>query len=170
MFVGFSPEEKYFMLKSLVFMLFFGFCAFNLFSQSLNVAPQDAKVLCDRVSEIKQLPFHDEKGVDTVYDALAQAGETVVPCLIDKINDTAIMPDPRCPGISTETKVGDVAYFVLVRITKIDFIELFPAEVQKKYKTDGVYAYHEFIERKGKRKMLQSKLREWNRQKQSVKK
>ncbi len=140
----------------------------NAFSQSQNVALRNAKALCNRVAEIKALPHYDESGVDAAYDALAEAGEAVVPCLIEKITDTTIMPDPRCPGISTETKIGDVAYFVLVRITKIGFIELFPADVQEKYKTEGVYAYHDYIERKGKRKQLQSKLREWYRQKQSA--
>ena len=157
------------MAKSITLLtLFFGLCVANVFSQSQTAALRNAKALCNRVAEIKQLPHYDESGVDAAYDALAQAGEAVVPCLIEKITDTKIMPDPRCPGISTETKVGDVAYFVLVSITKINFIELFPADVQEKYKTEGVYAYHEYIERKGKRKQLQSKLREWYRQKQSA--
>jgi len=151
------------------FILLFGLCAFNAFSQSQTVALRKANTLCNRISEIKQLPHYDESGVDPVYDALAQAGESAIPCLIEKITDTKIMPDPRCPGISTETKVGDVAYFVLVSITKIGFADLFPAKVQEKYKTTGVYAYHEYIERKGSRKQLQSKLRERYRQKQSPK-
>ena len=151
-------------------ILLIGICVFNAFSQSQNVALREVNALCNRIAEIKELPHHyDERGVDVVYDALAEAGEVVVPCLIEKVTDTTIMPDPRCPHISEETKVGDVAYFVLVGITKIGFVELFPTNVQEKYKTEGVYAYHEYIERKGKRKQLQSKLREWYRQKQSRK-
>lgn len=157
------------MTKQITLLTFlFGLCVINTFSQSQSVALRNAKALCNRVAEIKQLPHYDESGIDVAYDAIAQAGEAVVPCLIDKITDTKIMPDPRCPGISTETKVGDVAYFVLVRITKINFIELFPTDVREKYKTEGVYAYHDYIERRGNRKKLQSKLREWYRQRQNA--
>jgi hypothetical protein len=39
------------------------------------------------------------------------------------------MPDPRCPRISTETKVGDIAYFALIRITGFGFVDLLPAGV-----------------------------------------
>jgi hypothetical protein len=41
---------------------------------------------------------------------------------------------------------------------------MLPDKVNQKFKTEGVYAYHEYIERKGSRKQLQSKLREWYRQ------
>lgn len=153
------------MTKPIAFvLLFFVFCLVNIFSQ--NVAPSEIKSLCDQVAQIKRLPHYDERGVDIVYDTMAEADEAVIPCLIEKITDTKIMPDPRCPVIYTETKVGDVAYFVLVSLTKIGFTELFPAEVKKKYKTNGVYSYHEYIESKGKRKELQTKFQEWYRQKQ----
>ena len=157
------------MTKSITLLvLVFGLFAADAFSQSQNVALRNSTALCRRVAEIKVFPFKHESGVDAAYDALIEAGETVVPCLIDKITDTEVMPDPRCPHVSDKTKIGDTAYFVLVDILKIDFMELFPVAVQKKFNTEGVYAYHEFIERKGKRKQLQSKLREWYRQKQSA--
>lgn len=151
--------------------VFLIFCSVNAFSQTKKITQAEANALCNRVSEIKELPYdYTEKGVDVVYDLLFDAGESVVPCLIEKIADTTIMDDPRCPRISRETKVGDVAFFVLVRITEIKFIEFFPVKVQEKYKTEGVYAYHDYIERKGKRKDLQSKLRNWYQQKQIAKK
>ncbi len=157
------------MAKSITFLiLFFGLFVVNAFSQSQTVSLREAKALCNRVAEIKELTDKVESGVDATYDELKKAGEAVVPCLIDKITDTTIMKDPRCPTISTETKVGDVAYFVLVQITKIGFTELLPTDVQEKYKTTGVYAYHDYVERKGSRKELQSKLREWYRKKQSA--
>lgn len=150
----------------LVFLL--SLCAVKVFSQVQPVTPHEAQALCQRVDAIKALPYQDEKGVDAVYDALVNAGEAVVPCLIDKITDTTIMPDPRCPHISGETRVGDVAYFVLVDITKIGFVELLPAKVQESYQTKGAYVYHNHINRKGNRKRLQAKLREWYRQKQGT--
>ncbi|MBK8812467.1 MAG: hypothetical protein IPN69_17295 [Acidobacteria bacterium] len=150
-------------------ILFFGLCAVNTFSQSQNLSFRDAKALCNRVSEIKEFPRGwGEKGVDPAWDALVDAGEAVVPCLIDKITDTTVMPDPRCPRFTDELKVGDTAYFILVNILKIGFVELLPIDVQEKYKSEGAYAYHEYVERKGKRKELQSKLREWYRKKQSA--
>lgn len=157
------------MAKSITFLiLFFGLFVANAFSQSQTVSLREARALCSRVAEIKELTDKVESGVDATYDELKKAGKTLVPCLIEKITDTTIMKDPRCPTISGETKVGDVAYFVLVQITKIGFTELLPADVQEKYKTNGVYAYHDYIERKGKRKELQSKLREWYRKNQSA--
>ena len=157
------------MTKSITFLiLFFGLCVATAFSQSQNVSLRNANALCNRVAEIKQLPFKGESGVDAAYDALVEAGEAVVPCLIEKVSDTKVMPDPRCPHVTDETTVGDVAYFVLVRITKIGFVEFLLVDVQEKSKTEGVYAYHEYIGRNGKRKQLQSKLREWYRKKQSA--
>jgi hypothetical protein len=94
------------------------------------------------------------------------AGETIVPCLIDKIADTRPMRDPRCPPLSDQTTIGDVAYFVLIDITKLDFIELLPEKIQTKYKNEGAYAYHDYMARKGARRQLQLKVRKWWRQKQ----
>ena len=154
------------MTKQIAFLFFFScLLAGGAFAQTKSGAVNDANILCDRIAEIKELPNYSETGVDAIYDEFAKAGDTLIPCLIGKITDTTIMPDPRCPRISEETKVGDVAYFVLVRLTKTDFAEMLPAPVQKKFKTGGVYAYHEYIERKGKRKELQSKFRQWYRQK-----
>jgi len=146
--------------------VFLIFCSVNVLSQVKDITKEEANALCNRVSEIKELPYdYGQKGIDVVYDLLIDAGESVVPCLIEKITDTTVMSDPRCPRISEETKVGDVAFFVLVRITEIKFTEFLPSDVQEKYKTEGVYAYHDYIERKGKRKELKSKLQNWYKQK-----
>lgn len=122
---------------------------------------RDTKELCNLISEIKFLPMKNERGYDEAYDSLIEAGESVVPCLIEKVTDTTIMPDPRGTRISQETKVGDVAYFVLLDIAKIDFLEMLPEKVKEKYKTEGAYAYHDYIEKKGNRKKLKLKLLEW---------
>jgi len=122
--------------------------------------------LCNRVAEIKELPMKGDRGIDAAYDAIVAAGETIVPCLIDKIADTRPMRDPRCPPLSDQTTIGDVAYFVLIDITKLDFIELLPEKIQTKYKNKGAYAYHDYIVRKGARRQLQLKVQKWWRQKQ----
>jgi hypothetical protein len=118
--------------------------------------------LCDRVKEIKQLPHSSgEKGVDATYDEIITAGDAVVPCLIDNVTNETIMNDPRCPTISKATTIGDVSYFLLIELLELNFTELLPADTQASYKTNGVYAYHDYIDRKGSRKELQANLRKW---------
>ena len=134
----------------------------SVFSQSRT--PRQIARLCNRVAQIRGLPLKADFGGDAAYQAIVGAGETVVTCLIQKVTDTTPMHDPRCPPIA-RTTVGDVAYFVLTDITKLDFVELLPADVQKNYETYGAYAYHAYIRRKGARRQLQSRLLAWYRQK-----
>jgi hypothetical protein len=132
--------------------------------QSSTPAP-DPEVLCARVAEIKSMPFKDERIDDAAYNALENAGEVVLPCLIDRVADTTPMRDPRgIPG-PTDTRVGDVAFFVLMDIAKLDFESMMPPEVKSVFKEEGVYAYHRFVGEKGNRQRFQSTLREWYRQK-----
>ena len=123
----------------------------------------NAQNLCDRVSEIKILPFKGEHVDDAAYNALIEAGDSVLPCLIAKVTDTRRMRDPRQAPTYPDVRVGDVAYFVLVHIAKIGFVEMFPAKVQDNYKAEGVYAYFEFMRKKRNRVWLQRKLNEWYR-------
>jgi len=144
--------------------LFCCLCTVSALAQTSKQA--DIVRLCNRVAEIKELPMKGDRGIDAAYDAIVAAGETIVPCLIDKIADTRPMRDPRCPPLSDQTTIGDVAYFVLIDITKLDFIELLPEKIQTKYKNKGAYAYHDYIVRKGARRQLQLKVQKWWRQKQ----
>lgn len=124
-----------------------------------------AQGLCDRVSEIKLLPLKGEHVDDAAYNALIEAGESALPCLIAKVTDTRKMRDPRqAPRYAgVETRVGDVAYFVLVRIAKVNFVEMLPVEVQKKYEAEGISAYFEFVQKKRHREWLQRRLEAWSR-------
>ena len=141
-------------------------------SSALNSVPQktlasadDADLLCARVAEIKSMPFKDERVDDAAYHALINVGEDVLPCLIEKVADATPMKDPRgIPG-PTDTRVGDVAFFVLIDIAKLDFDSMMPPEVKIRLKEEGVYAYHKFVSQEGNRKRFQSSLREWYRQK-----
>lgn len=153
-----TPKKSYLLLCLLIVV-----CAFNAFAQKTENA------LCDRVSEIKSLPHYNEKGVDEVYDALAEAGERVVPCLIDKISDTTKTDFENCPATSGNTRVGDVAFYVLVRMLEFKFDEFLPPDVQKTYKTEGIYAFYDYIDNEKNRAELQTKLREWYLKKQSAK-
>jgi len=88
------------------------------------------------------------------------AGEAAVPCLIRKITDTTNIPDPGETMKFPETTVGDVAYFLLIDITKLGFVEFMPRRVQTDYKNNGVWAYYAYVAKKGHRKDLQNKLYE----------
>jgi len=93
------------------------------------------------------------------------AGETAVPCLIGKITETTAIPDPRETLRSPDTTVGDVAYFLLIDITKLDFAQLLPSDVQDEYKDQGVFAYYKYVQKNKNRAELQHKLYEWYRRK-----
>lgn len=120
-----------------------------------------ASDLCDRISEIKKLPFKGERIDDDAYNAFIEAGEAAIPCLIERITDTTKTRDPRQTPVYLDVRVGDVAYFVLVRISKIDFVEMMPPDVQKRFEPEGVYAYFEFVQNYKNRKWLQNRVREW---------
>src|SRR5580765_4939645 len=109
-----------------------------------------AENLCNRVLQIKVLPFKGEPGLDANYDALINAGKSSIPCLIGKVTDTTRIRDPRSePGYSgIQVRVGDVAYFVLADIAKTSFVELLPPRVQREWKDVGVLAYFKFVQRK----------------------
>lgn len=128
----------------------------------------EPSALCERIGEIKELPFRaDERGIDPVYDSFVDAGEAVVPCLITKVADTTKMPDPRSapryPDI--DNKVGDVAFWVLLRITKRSMSEFLPSEVNKDSEDVGVYAYFTYVKKNENRLALQARLFEWYREK-----
>lgn len=126
---------------------------------------EEISSLCKRVSEIKELPHKDEAVNDAPYNALVAAAEKAVPCLIGKVTDTTSMADPRSAPKFHGMRVGDVAYFVLLRITKLDFIEPLPAPVQEAYKTEGVDAYFRHIQNSKNREKLQRNLYEWYQKK-----
>lgn len=124
---------------------------------------RNPEALCGRVAEIKTMPFKDERVDDAAYNGLIDAGEAVLPCLIDKVADATPMRDPRgIPG-PTDTRVGDVAFFVLLDVAKLDFETMMPPEVKSVFKEEGVYAYHRFVGEDANRKRFQSSLREWYR-------
>lgn len=89
-------------------LLIFGvvICASNVSAQSTRSVSVNASALCSRLSAIKELPFNGTSGVDPIYDALIAAGESVVPCLIEKVGSTKRMRDPRCCKRSCESGIA----------------------------------------------------------------
>lgn len=123
--------------------------------------PIDVDSLCERIVDIKILPHKDEPVDDPAYNALLDAGEKAIPCLITKITDTTAMQDPRQAPKVTGVRVGDVAYFLFVDLGKLDFVELLPPDAQKGYARDGVYGYFEHINERNNRQELQEAAYKW---------
>lgn len=51
------------------------------------------------------------------------------------------MKDPRQAPVYRDFRVGDAAFFVLLRITKVPFEEMLPTQVRSELEDEGVYAY-----------------------------
>jgi hypothetical protein len=118
--------------------------------------------LCESIKDIEILPMKDEPVPDPVYNALISAGEDAIPCLIRKITDKTTMKDPRQAPTVRHVLVGDTAFFVLVDVAKIDFVELLPPDVRKAYEGDqGVYGYFKLINENDNRKKLQDAAVKW---------
>lgn len=67
--------------------------------------------------------------------------EAAISCLIGKITDSNTMKDPRQAPVYRDFRVGDAAFFVLLRITKVPFEEMLPTQVRSELEDEGVYAY-----------------------------
>ena len=131
-------------------------------SSRVQSKSRDVASLCESIENIEILPFKDEPVPDPAYNALASAGEDAIPCLIRKITDETKMNDPRQAPRVGFVRVGDTAFFLLVRFARIDFVELLPPDVRKAYEGDqGVYGYFRYIDEDGNRKKLQDAAVKW---------
>ena len=134
-------------------------------TETLNTTFRDENVesLCNRLSEIKKLPYRDPNDTDPIYEALIAKGKEAMPCLIEKITDETPMPDPREAPSWQYYKVGDTAVFILVRIANDDEIlqEMLPVKYRKEWKTNGVYAYFNYVSESKNRDELQRWWRSW---------
>jgi hypothetical protein len=71
------------------------------------------------------------------------------------------MKDPRSAPTYLDFRIGDLAFFLLVRITEIPFEEMLPNSVKSRIKDEGVYAYFEHVKRTDNRKALQARWKAW---------
>ena len=85
-------------------------CMLSAASITKGNPTQYAGNICERIREIRLIPFHNDRGHDATYDAFLDAGDAAVPCLIRKITDTRRIPDPRETLKSPDTIIGDVAF------------------------------------------------------------
>ena len=109
--------------------------------------------LCGRLDEINSMPPKPvNKWDDPVYNEIMRYGTDMLPCLIEKITDTTMMKNPCCPHPPSEVAVGDVALFLILDISEINFTDLLPPDVEKEYETQGMYAYYSYVKDERSRK------------------
>jgi hypothetical protein len=132
--------------------------AFAFLLNSSNLIADD---YCNRLSEIKVLPFKGEKVNDKVYNGLIEKGQQIIPCLIEKLTDTTLTKDPRKAPPYTYTAIGDVAFFVLLDITGLSLESFLPEDIREDYQREGIYAYFKFVEEPKNRAVIQSNWRTW---------
>jgi len=125
-----------------------------------HVKPDDGAA-CKRLSEVKEMPFKGEPINDEAYNDIVSRGKAAIPCLIGEITNATRMKDPRPAPTYPDFRVGDLAFFLLVDITKIPFEQMLPDSVKSRMKNKGVYAYFEYVERPNNRKALQDRWKAW---------
>jgi hypothetical protein len=128
--------------------------------------------LCDRLPEIKRIPYRDPNDTDPVYEAIIAKGWEAGPCLIEKITDETSMPDPREAPPWQHYKVGDTAVFILARLAGNDeeiLPKMLPKAYEKEWETNGVYAYFNYVLERENRARLQQWWRDWTAKRKNVK-
>lgn len=134
-------------------------------TETVNTTFRDENVesLCNRLHEIKKIPERDPNDTDPIYEALIAKGKEAMPCLVEKITDETPMRDPRGGVIWQHYKVGDTAVFILVLIANdVGLLQqMLPEENRKEWKTNGVYAYFNYVSESKNREELQRWWRIW---------
>ncbi|HEY6807100.1 MAG TPA: hypothetical protein VI306_26215 [Pyrinomonadaceae bacterium] len=101
--------------------------------------------------------------MDSTFDSFMEAGDKILPCLIDRVvgTDNVGPPNPIAPGYAgiQETN-GDVAFFVLLYLKNVTADQFLPEGLQDDYKEEGVYTYYKYVRNPENRKKIQAILRE----------
>lgn len=135
-------------------------------TETVNTTFQDENVesLCNGLHEVKKIPYRDPNDTDPIYEALIIKGKEAMPCLIEKITDQTLMPDPRGAQPWEYYKVGDTAVFILARMAKNEeeiLRQMLPVKYRKEWETNGVYAYFNYVSESKNRSELQRWWRNW---------
>lgn len=140
-----------------------GFCLSSLASTSGRNSPvrAESEQLCKELSKIQRIPFKDEPVDSEVYNRIMGRGKAALPCLINSITDLTRMKDPRTAPTYPDFRVGDLAFILLVRITRTPFEQMLPDQVKSRMSAEGVYAYFQYVQRPTNRRVLQRKWRVW---------
>ena len=122
--------------------------------------------LCKQLADIKQFPGRDpSERQDPVYASIMAQGKSMMPCLVEEITNETPMHDPRQAPVWQHYKVGDTAVFLLARISENSDVlkEMLPPAYREEWKTNGVYAYFNYVSDSRNRKELQKWWRNWTK-------
>lgn len=132
-------------------------------SATKQMTPQEIARVCDRLPQIKIVPLDGGRGRDEVFDAFMEAGEPVVPCLIDKVTDATVIRNPfefsRYAGY--EIRRGDVAFFLILYMKDLTADQFLPDQLKVEYQTEGLYTYFKYVDSQTNRGELKKSLRNW---------
>jgi hypothetical protein len=131
-----------------------------------------ASALCARLSEIQVIDSREPENSDDQYRALIAKGSEALPCLVDKITDRKPMHDPRMAPIWQHYSVGDTAVFAILHIASKDdyerwkelMLDPLPPKYREEWKTNGVYAYFNYVSEPKNRSKLQRWWTNWLKQ------
>lgn len=125
--------------------------------------------LCAKLNQVTHIPFQGEPVNDPIYNKIAANRQAVIPCLIEQITNETKMPDPRSEPVASNFKVGDLAFFLLIDFTGVQFEEMLPPDVRVRLNSEGVYAYFQYVSTPGNRVKLKGKWQKWLKSNKQVK-
>ena len=126
--------------------------------------------LCAKLKDIKVLPTFEPTPTDPIYEALLVKSDAAIPCLIANIADRHEVPDPRYSvPVWQHFAVGDTALFTLLDIlSKHDghdwerrLLESLPDKFRQEWKTNGIYAYFNYVSEPRNRNQLKTWWKNW---------
>lgn len=128
-----------------------------------------ASSLCDRLKEIEVTHDRVPEESDDLYKAILAKGSDALPCLIEKINDRTKTRDPRTAPKWQNYVVGDTAVFTILKIASQEdprrweelMLESLPPKYREEWKTNGVYAYFNYVLESRDRANIQRWWKKW---------
>jgi len=130
-------------------------------SQEAATSGPEASHLCKRLSSVRHMPFQNEHVDDQVYNEIMAKGSAMTPCLVKQLTNRTKIRDPRSEPTVADFRVGDLAFFLLLRITGVPFEQMLPEAVKAKVKEEGVYAYFRYTDVPANRAALQQRWKAW---------
>jgi hypothetical protein len=137
----------------------------------IEITSLSSTQLCNRLAAIETIPTFDPTITDPIYECLIAKGDDAIPCLVEKISDKTLTSDPRYSVPHWQYyAVGDTAVFILIDILRRDdvereklLIEMLPPRYKNEWKTNGIYAYFNYVSEPKNRKELRRWWENWIR-------